>query len=130
MPERMGKVVRFYTPKYLRQIFKKEDIHVVFKFLEQRFGLSPQWQKQFHKECGFQHLSDTDYFFVWMKDNLDFTLKKIRFRHGDDSVLIDEIVIYLLRSKLEDRLMRDKKLQIFFENGGWQTPERIKKGWK
>jgi hypothetical protein len=129
MPERAGKVVRFYTPKYLRDIFRREDIPIVFKFLEQRFALSPQWQKQFYKECGFQHLPETEYFFVWMKENLDFVLKRIRFRN-DDSVLIDEIVICLLRSKLQDRLMEDKHLQRFFEDGNWQTPESIIKGWK
>jgi len=108
------------VPEKIQGIFTEEDIPAVFDYLEKTFFLAKGWREFYRKEAARQQRNkeETEFFFAFMHKYLDYSLQNIRGQTGmGHGFIIDKIVIYLMKPKLEAKRREEKVVKDFYRKG-------------
>ncbi len=101
------------------QLFEVTDISPYFEYLTKTFHVSPKWERYFRDallkvEKG---KSDQEYFFEFMKENLEPALKIILQREE----VIFAIARYLIKPRIEEKKQEQENLRDFYRTDRWRN---------
>lgn len=103
-------------PEDLR-LFEVTDISPYFEYLTKTFHVSPKWESHF-RECLLKvekGKSDQEYFFEFMKENLEPALKIILQREE----VIFAIARYLIKPRIEEKRKEQENARHFYRSNKW-----------
>lgn len=101
------------------QLFEVTDIPFYFEYLSKTFHISSKWERHFRESLlkVEKGKSDQEYFFEFMKENLEPSLKIILQREE----VIFAIARYLIKPKIEEKRKEQEHLRNFYKNGKWKN---------
>jgi hypothetical protein len=96
------------------QLFEVADITTYFEYLTKTFHVSPKWERHFRESLlkVEKGKSDQEYFFEFMKENLEPALKIILQRED----VIFAIARYLIKPRIEEKRKEKENAILFYRN--------------